>query len=381
MDRRVTPQSQSTHRLPLGFVGMVSLLILGETCLAIRAPDFLGEIAYAWRWGARSAQRDAPKSEVLCFGDSLVKFGVAPRVVESRTGRTMWNLAVTGGRPANSYFLLRRALDAGARPAALVLDADLLYADPFEIPYLWPQLATPGEIIEMAWMGGNPDFFFHYGLAWTLPSVRARYEIRSNILAAFRGEATNLRAAASLTNRNWKVNRGAAIMPSDRQLPASSVQILDAWPDKRPRPGQWLSHPINTVYLDKFLDIAAERAIPVFWLLPPHYRMFDRYYDQPNWSGLHREFIRQRLARYTNLVIVDGTHANYDRTVVMDVSHLNRNGAVAYSIALGDILRDHLSNQTKPASRWIELPAFCEPPTDAPVEDLAQSSQAIMSRR
>jgi len=379
MDRRLPPPS--TVRRPLGLLGMVALVIAVESYLAGRSIDFMGDAAYAWRWGARSAVRDASKSEILCFGDSLVKFGVAPRVVEGRSGRSMWNLAVTGGRPVNSYFLLRRALDAGAKPSALVLDADLLNSDPYEIPYLWPQLATPAEIIEMAWMGRKPDFLAHYALAWVLPSVRGRFEIRTHILAAVRGEASNFRHAANLSNRNWKANRGAFIFPPTYQLSADSVKELDSWPPEAPRPGRWSSHPVNAAYLDKFLDLAAERKIPVFWLLPPHYRMLEHYFDQPNFNGALREFARGRLTRYPSLVVIDGTRANYDRAVVMDVSHLNRNGAVAYSIALGDILRDRLTAGSATSPRWIELPAYREPPAEAPVEDMAQSITEITKRR
>lgn len=377
---RLSPQPGSRH-LPLGLVGMVVLIIVVEFCLATRSLDFMGDAAYAWQWAAKAAGRDALGSEVLCLGDSLVKFGVAPRVIESRSGRSTFNLAVTGGRPANSYFLLRRALNAGARPSALIIDADWLTADPFEIPYLWPQLATPFEMVEMAWLGRNPRFLAYAGLSAVFPSVRGRYEIRSNILAATRGEATSFRVAANLSNRNWKANRGALIVPSTHQLSALSVQVIDSTPPEAKIPGRWKAHRVNTAYLDKLLDLAQERQIPVFWLFPPHYQMLERYFERPNWSGIQRDFARKRLDRYPNLIIIDGLHAGYDRSVVMDVSHLNRNGAIAFSTAIGDILRDRLTSGLAGSSRWIELPAYREAATDARVEDLAQSTLEVIKRR
>lgn len=368
-------------RLPLGLVGMVALLILCESCLARHALDLMHDVPFSWRWGAEMATREAPRSEILCFGDSLVKCGVAPRVVADRTGRTMWNLAVTGGRPACSYFLLRRALDAGARPVALVIDGDLLYANPFEMPYLWPQLATPLEAIEMAWVGKNPRFFARYGLAWLLPSVRGRYEIRTTLLAAVQGQTTRLRSDSELADRNWMANRGTSIAPPSVQLSSLAAQPFDASPAAVPVPGHWSCHPVNRIYLDKFLDLAASRGIPVFWVFPPHYRMLEAYFDRPNWSGLQRRFVRERVDRYPNLVVIDGLHANYDRTVVMDVSHLNQRGAVAYSIALGNVLLDRLAAGSLRSSRWIELPAFAEPPPEAPVENMAQSTAALAIKR
>ena len=61
-------------------------------------------------------------AEVLAFGDSMVEFGVLPGVIAERSGLRAINLAVHDGSPAVSYFLLRRALEAGARPRAIVVD-------------------------------------------------------------------------------------------------------------------------------------------------------------------------------------------------------------------------------------------------------------------
>ena len=372
---------RGSGRWPRGFAGMVVLIVLCEAYLSSRAPDFRGDVPFAWHWGARMAQRDAVPADILCFGDSLVKYGLAPRVVEQQTGRSMWNLAVTGGRPANSYLLLRQALDAGAHPSAIVLDADLLNTEPFEIPYLWPQLASPRDAIEMAWVGRDADFFAHFSLAWALPSVRGRYEIRNHLLAMVRGEPTNLRVAGKLSDRNWKANRGASILPSSFQLTTQSSHDFDVCPPAVPVPGDWVCKPANAIYLSKFLDLAAARQIPVFWLFPPHYRMLERYFDRDNWAGAQRQFARDHIQRYPNLVVIDGLHGDYDRTVVMDVSHLNRRGAVAYSRAVGEILRDQLRAGVGSMTRWVELPAFAEPPEPAPVEDLAQSEQAFHRKR
>ncbi len=379
MDTRSAPPTRRPW--PLGFLGMVVLLILGESYVARRARDFMGDAAYAWRWGARSADRNAKGSEILCVGDSTIKFGIAPRVIESRTGRSVWNLAVTGGRPASSYFLFRRALNAGARPSALIVDAEMLDMGPFDLPYVWPELATPLEALEMAWIGRQPNFFAHYCLAWALPSARGRFEIRSNIMAATRGETTTLGDAASLYDRNWKVNRGASILPATCQLSPSAVTDIDAWPPKAPITGQWTCEAANATYLDKLFDLAAARQIPVFWVFPPHYRNFDRYLDRPNWCGAWRQFARERLDRYPNIVAIDGLHANYDRTAVTDVAHLNRRGAVAFSTAVGDILRQRLASRAPNAPRWIELPTFTEPPAESPVEDWTQSVAVVQQKK
>jgi hypothetical protein len=39
---------------------------------------------------------------VLAFGDSIVKFGFVPRVIEAEAGLSAYNLATDGGPPALS---------------------------------------------------------------------------------------------------------------------------------------------------------------------------------------------------------------------------------------------------------------------------------------
>ena len=76
-------------------------------------------------------------------GDSLAKLGVAPSLVEARSGRSVYNLAVCAGQAPSSYFLLRRVLDSGARPTAILVDffPRLLQVPPQHTP-LWPALST-----------------------------------------------------------------------------------------------------------------------------------------------------------------------------------------------------------------------------------------------
>ena len=72
--------------VPAGLLGMIGLIVLCEIFLAHRTRDFMGESVVSWSWGAKSARHDAAKAEILCLGDSTVKFGVASRVIERQTG-------------------------------------------------------------------------------------------------------------------------------------------------------------------------------------------------------------------------------------------------------------------------------------------------------
>ena len=73
------------------------------------------------RFAAAGASNEAPGCGVLGLGDSVMKFGFDPAEVERGLGVKAYNLAVPGTPPPLTFTLLRRALDAGARPSAVVV--------------------------------------------------------------------------------------------------------------------------------------------------------------------------------------------------------------------------------------------------------------------
>src|SRR5947199_7563 len=91
--------------------------------------------------------------------------------------------ATTGGRRPASFFLLRRALDAGARPRAIVADfAALMLKDDDNPPkpLNYPELATLRDCLDLAWASRDASFFGSLALGKLLPSYRWRFEIRAN---------------------------------------------------------------------------------------------------------------------------------------------------------------------------------------------------------
>src|SRR5262245_5292812 len=107
---------------PWGLVGMIPLVWAVEGFVARHEDGVQSQVARSWKASAVAAGAGAVGRDVLYLGDSQVKLGLLPRVVEGRTGLSGYNLAVLRGMPASSYGLLRRALDAGARPKAVVVD-------------------------------------------------------------------------------------------------------------------------------------------------------------------------------------------------------------------------------------------------------------------
>src|SRR5690348_14836409 len=108
--------------VPLGLLGMLALIAAIEASVS-RLDDALTTVwAAGWRASGRSATREARDCDLLCLGDSLVKFGVVPSVLDARLGTRSYNLAAHAAQAPLSYFLLQRALRAGARPRTILID-------------------------------------------------------------------------------------------------------------------------------------------------------------------------------------------------------------------------------------------------------------------
>src|SRR5690606_15332158 len=123
----------------------------------------------------------------------MVKFGVAPRVIEAVTGLPTYNLAPYGGPPAASVFLLRRVIDRGARPKAVVVDfmPHLIAISPRHHMRLWQEMIQPVEALELAIDSRDASFFCEALLGRAFPSIRARQEIRANLHHALKAESYN----------------------------------------------------------------------------------------------------------------------------------------------------------------------------------------------
>ena len=151
----MVPGRSGGGRWPAGFLGALALILLLDRAVA-RLPvrsEHGSRLASSWESANRSASGPDAGAEVLCFGDSLIKLGVVPRVLEARLGLSAYNLAVLGGQPPTADFLLRRVLEAGHRPRALIVNFSplLLGLDPRVNVDWWAGLPGQGERLELAW--------------------------------------------------------------------------------------------------------------------------------------------------------------------------------------------------------------------------------------
>ncbi len=375
LDRMASPGPRPGPRRgwPWGLLGMLALVALVESRLGTHDLDFTAPWHWDWRITGRAAEKGEKASgrDVLLFGDSLLKFGVIPRALRDRSGRSAYNFALHTGQATSSYFMLRRALDAGARPALIVLDLTphMLKHGPEENAELWPELLSPLECLDLARATGDASFFARTMLAKALPTFKERHALRASLLAALGGEERTRRWQNLAHRRNWKLNDGAQLM-GDGSPAAIDV---DHWVGTLYR--RWAPHPVNVAYLDRFLDLAHSRSIPVAWLLPPNHPAIEAEVLASGYDAEAARFVREVQGRHPGAVaVIDARRSGFGANEFSDGIHLNRRGALALSALLGEAIRGPVA-----ADRWVALDRGRVDRVDLSIEDVYQSALALQA--
>jgi hypothetical protein len=336
--------------------------------------DLTSPPRFEWIQSREAAEREARDCSVLSFGTSQTKLGLYPAVVDRESGLRTYNLACCAGRPPGSYFLLRRALNAGARPEAILLEVHPTYqAWSFRFGLTnWPDLLDPFECLELAWSARDASFFLATCLPRALPSLGARAEIRNAILALLRGEAGSLRPHTLPYRRNLAENRGAFVHRRTEPYLGEVVPFLEMMylgPN-------WTSDALNESYLRRLLDLCSSRGIRVYWLIPPMAPALQARREQLGPDAAYTRFLERIRRDYPELVVLDGRRSGYDASLFMDAAHLDLPGAAAFSGEVGRAMRaDRDSTRDRP--RWVNLPAYRDRPIQAPLEEIMTSYQAV----
>ena len=370
MDRH-TPErgGPPQRRLPLGLAGMLVLVWVVEGFVARSGGELTDLTSLTWRVSAGEACRNQGFPGILCFGDSQVKMGVLPTVIEDRTGLPARNLAVLAGQASSSYVLLRRAIDSGARPGAVIVNFhnDFLSAAPQTNAPHWPELLGLRDAADLVLTSRDPLLLGRLGGSWLLPTLKARLAVRAAIRSALNGAPTPEVATLRAARRNLEVNRGACV-----------VAEMDQTKPRPPAPERPRLRPVNRAYIERFLDLAAANDITVVWVMLPVHPSWQSRCDRLGLDQAPTEYARSARRRYPRLVVVDARHAGYDARLFLDNTHLNRRGALALSAALASILAPYLGPSSPAlAGRWVDLPAYQEPAEFPQIEDVHQSSLAI----
>jgi len=333
---------------------MLALVAVVEVLVGSHRADFAPPWAEDWRFATWAAERRAAGSDVLCFGDSLVKYGVLPRVIEAKTGLKAYNLATSAGTMPSAYFLFRRALGAGARPKGVIVDVAALMlkdADPLALQN-YPELASVSDCAELAWTDRDPGFFAAALLAKLVPSYGWRFEVRGLIQAAFDGQSASQRQAGAMFRQKWEVQRGAQPTPPGRVRHPSEADLIDGV-----SPASWAIEPRNEAYLDRFLGLAGQRGIPVYWLIPPLCPEAHAQRARRGADAVYDRLARSKLTRFPGLVVLDARTSGYDDSVHVDHIHLDRVGASVLSGDIATVLARRIESGTITGS-WLNLPPY-----------------------
>jgi hypothetical protein len=375
--------------VPLGLLGMLALIAGVESFVVRQELHLTNPNTANWRYAGAASRKGIRQADILCLGTSLTKNGVLPLVVEERVGRPTGNLAVFGGPVPASYYLLEHALRSGARPKVLLLDsqdspcsdddpqsaAGVLWYHVRE----WPEILSLGECLDLAWSARDPSLFGALAALRVLPSSRARFEIQDSIRSALAGRSGSTFFNVATVLRNWRINKGAHVIAEGSAASFNELQLLGNAASPSDRPRRWCGNRLCDAYTDRLLDLADRHGIRVLWLLPPVGARVDQWRKD---TGLDRFFERQARsiqAEHPHVIVVDGRSSAYPPRAFGDPIHLNRRGAIAYSQGLAEVV-DHLLKAPSTMPAWVSLPAYQERPSPARVEDIDESSKAVVLR-
>ena len=125
----------------------------------------------SWRDAHRAAAGAEGRSDVLCLGDSRIKLGLLPRLLEDRLGVSAYNLGILGGQAPASYFLLRQGARTRDPPRAILVDfsESLLSFSPSRNAACLADWLGRRESLEVAWHCSDPALAVSTALHWLLP--------------------------------------------------------------------------------------------------------------------------------------------------------------------------------------------------------------------
>ena len=200
------------------------------------------------------------------------------------------NLAAARAPTLLTYFVLRRALESGARPSAIVIDtkpAVLIGGVDYNAHY-WPAALSPRECLELGRIAGKGTLGLAVLTARLLPSLQARLEVRSRHRAALTRAPDPIREINRSLSRNWTVNGGANVAMLDSPYRGElSPDIQD-----RLHPDRWYVDRANAAGLDALLKLAGRRGSASSGCLPPISPGLQEWRERSGSEAKFEQFVR-----------------------------------------------------------------------------------------
>lgn len=314
---------------------MILLVWAVEGYIARHEDVVLPRVTRSWKASAGAAGSVAVGCDVLFFGDSQARLGLLPRVVEGRTGLSGYNLAVLRGMPASSYGLLKRALAAGARPKAVVVNFNpgLLASRPRLNAALWTRVLGPADAVALLARSRDPGLVVPTALAWIVPTWAVRAGVRDAVLAAL-GEGDDDSVRALREDRETRTTHlGALPLPENPKFTEPEAERAESATGRT-----WRCSRVNARYVREFVTLAEAHQARVFWVIPPMSPLLQAKRLRNGQEEAYSKFVSEIMAEHPNVVVVDGRRLRLDRASFVDPIHLSRRGADALSGVVADAL-------------------------------------------
>lgn len=310
------------RRWPKAQLGGLAMVALVEAGLA-RSGLGVDPVGLEWRYGDKAARRRASTAQVIGLGDSLIRYGLDPKVLRERLGLEARNLGLSAAPPSATDLVLAHALEAGARPAAILVDISPFLLDGSATPsdHLRPEVATLADALGLAVADRDASEFALLTLGRLVPSVAGRQRLRERLAG---------RRPCAEPTPPWFAGGWSTL-----------VRML--------YPADWRCLPTRRAAVERLLGRADGLGIAVYWLMPP---FDDAVAERRRALGVedrYTGFARQMQALFPGLMVIDGRRLAYDASLRADPIHLNPTGARAFSAEVADVLA------RPPASRWADL--------------------------
>jgi hypothetical protein len=355
--------------VPAGLIGMLAVVGVVETAVSRAGPALEDTVCFSWTHAARAAVEKGPGRDVLCLGDSLAKHGLMPRVIEQATGRPAYNLAAAASPAPVAYFVLKRAINAGARPRAVVFDLkpSLLAGGPKYQLRQWQGALTWPECFELIRAGAGSQVARALTLGKLLPTFRARHEARAWVLSTFRCEPCFLEAVNAVCEANWSANLGANVATPNPAFDGtvSEAQHAEYLSDR------FSAHEVNALFARRLLRLAASAGVRRYLVLTPLAPELHARRVASGADAAYTRFVAGLQAFDHGLTVLDARGSGYPPSAFVDPTHLDARGAAALSAGVAAALQDGQ------VGGWVRLPGYGGAALPEGTEDVEKTRRRI----
>lgn len=311
MPKASSTSNSKVHRSRSALLLTAALIVVIETVLA-----FLPQNKLVKNFRADTVPGRAPDWEI--FGDSVAQSGlVAQKIAAALPPDTVvHNAAIAGTGPEFPYFILQRQIALGKTPKAIIYAPSPHTFASTRVALVVGGYARWPEIAKIAALGvATPEVA--YGVLCKLSyTLRYREEL-GDLLKGRRPDAEEQKAA-----------------PPGKPSPAKRFTVASIHPMyKKP----FNLADFNAPLLHKFLSLAAEHNVPVYWLTMP---VMPAVYESRAPVNFDADYFRflDSLQQQHGIRFLQREFLIWDEAGFKDMTHLNAASAERLSQLVGEKL-------------------------------------------